>query len=112
MLRECKKATAESISETVLAVGARIHSMNWIDELVERSRGRDGDSSTRTCLFLLTSVGLRDSVFGMSREKVKEITTPAQLRYYEEFVVHTEHIVQPDDIVMAAQLPEDIDLFL
>jgi len=59
-----------------------------------------------------TRISFRDSMFGMSRQQVKQVTTASQFGYYKEFVVDTKDIVQTNDIVMSTKLAQDIDFFL
>ena len=51
-------------------------------------------------------------MLGMSCQQVKQISPSPQLRYYKQLIVHTKHIVQPDNIIMPPQLPQHVDLLL
>ena len=60
----------------------------------------------------LTSICLSNTMFGVCSQQVKQISPPSQLGYYEKFIVHTKHIIQPNDIVMSPQLSQHIHLLL
>jgi hypothetical protein len=53
----------------------------------------------------LTGIRLGDTVFRVCSKKMEQVTTPTEFSYYEQLVVDTEDIVQPDDVVMATELP-------
>ena len=60
----------------------------------------------------LTRIGFRDTVLGVRSQEMKEVTSTSQFGYYKKFVIHTEHIVQSNDIDMAPKLAQHIDFFL
>jgi hypothetical protein len=51
-------------------------------------------------------------MFGMSGEQVEQVTSSPQLCYYEKLIVHTEDIVQPNDIVMPSKFSQDVNFLL
>lgn len=60
----------------------------------------------------LTGIRLRDTMLGVGRKEVKKVTTTSQLGYYEEFIVDAKNVVKANDIVVATQFAQDVNLLL
>jgi hypothetical protein len=48
----------------------------------------------------------------MSRQQMEQITAPPELGDNEKLVVDAEDVVEPNDVLVPAQLSQHIDLFL
>jgi hypothetical protein len=43
---------------------------------------------------------------------VEQVSTPTEFSDYKEFVVYTEDIVEPDNVIMPTEFTKHVDLFL
>jgi hypothetical protein len=63
-------------------------------------------------LDVLTGICFSDSMLWVGCKQVKEITATSKFRYYEQFIIDTEDIVEANDVFVSTNFTKNIHFFL